>query len=673
MSMKGLIPCLLVCCILACGLNAGATEIPALIPLPQQVVWQKGSFSLKNCQYIFIQQPSLQKEAKYLKQYIFSKTGRDVVIVKKLRSGTGITLGLAQIPAKFNASEAYRLTVNSRGVMLKANTADGIFKGLQTIAQLNFKNDIKSCAITDFPAFKWRGYMIDVGRNFQSVALLKKQIDVMSKYKMNIFHFHLTEDIAWRLQIKKYPQLTEAANMVRNKGNFYTVEELKDLIQYCKDRYITLVPEIDMPGHSAAFTRAFGTDMQTSKGLGIVKEILKEIAETYDIPYIHIGADEVVIKNKQFLPEVTRLIKSYNKQVVAWAPGGNYDDKTIRQLWKDEGDKDVSKKFIKYIDSKSLYISDMDPLSTVITIFNRKFGGKLQGDQSLLGAEFCLWNDRLAAKEADLLSMNAVYPALLTFAERSWCGGGYELAFNLGESTSTRAIAFKSFEERLLRHKKAYFSSEPFVYIKQTDLKWKLIGPYANNGDLKQAFPPETAAFDMFKVKGLSVQGGTIWLWHTNAPAVKAWLPEFTANSTWYAQTNFFSKADTVISFWIDLKDQSRSGADATPNEGEWDYKQSKLWVNGIQIDPPKWKFAGRPKGKIEEPLVDEGFYYRPPIEIKVKKGWNKVLFKLPMDQFGRKDWQMPPKWMFTFIPVRKGKLNYELEPLVFEPNALIN
>ena len=221
---------------------------------------------------------------------------------------------------------------------------------------------------------------------------------------MNVFHFHLTEDVAWRLQIKQYPQLTGADAMTRNKGQFYSVEDMKELIQYCNDRYITLVPEIDMPGHSAAFKRAMGTDMQSAEGLTIVKNILTEICTTYDLPYIHIGADEVAIKNEQFLPEVTRLLKQHKKQVIGWAPGGNYDTDVIRELWKDEAEHEIGKPGVRYIDSRYLYLSDMEPLSTVVSLFQRQMGAQPKGDDRVLGAEICLWSDRRVATEADLVA-----------------------------------------------------------------------------------------------------------------------------------------------------------------------------------------------------------------------------------------------------------------------------
>jgi N-acetyl-beta-hexosaminidase len=226
-------------------------------------------------------------------------------------------LRLEKVKGPFLSEEAYQLKVSENNISLPANSLHGIFNGLQTLRQLIENNKtIAGCEILDWPAFSWRGYMVDVGRNYQSLKLLKQQIDVMSRYKLNVFHFHPTEDIAWRIAIKKYPRLTEAKNMIRDKGKFYSEKNIKDLIQYCRDRFITFVPEIDMPGHSAAFTRAFGFDMQSEKGLKIVKEIVTEFDSIYHLPYFHIGADEVKFTNKNFIPEITDLIHQHGKQTI---------------------------------------------------------------------------------------------------------------------------------------------------------------------------------------------------------------------------------------------------------------------------------------------------------------------------------------------------------------------
>lgn len=651
-----------------------AEQKPSLIPLPQSLEWTGERFPLEKCSVVIISDTVLEREADKLAAI----TGRDIPVRFETKKSDRyvIRLSLGAVSSPFGEEEAYRLVVRGDEVALTANTPHGIFNGLQTLGQLIGRDElIPGCVITDYPAYSWRGYMVDVGRNYQSLEQIKEQIDVMARYKLNVFHFHLTENVAWRLQIKQYPELTAAESMERNKGEYYSIEQMKELITYCRDRYITLVPEIDMPGHSAAFTRAMGVDMQSDSGLAIVKNILREVCTTYDIPYIHIGADEVDVRNKRFLPEVTELIRRHNKTVIAWSPGGNYDDHTVRQLWKDEGEGDIGGPRVKYIDSRFLYLSDMDPESSVVTIFQRQLGEKKHGDEALLGAEICLWDDRRMEQEEDHLTMNALYPDMLAFGERSWRGGGYPgVAYYIGPDSSARAQAFAAFEKRLLAHKQDYFSQLPFPYVKQTHISWKLFGPFENKGELGRSYWPEKPGSSLVdSAAAIVATGGTVWLWHTHGPPVKAWLPAPKENTTWYAFTRFRSGADTVMEMWIEFKNLSRSGADATPPAGQWDYKKSRIWINDQPISPPDWKHPGMESGKLEEPLTDEGYYYRPPERVAVRKGWNSILVKLPLHTFDPlKDWQVPPKWMFTVIPVRKGKgVNRDAAELLFNPGPV--
>ncbi|WP_158640627.1 beta-N-acetylhexosaminidase [Anseongella ginsenosidimutans] len=655
--------------------GAEPVQMPSLIPEPQSLKWSGEHFPLDRSKGILIEDKRLLQVAEILQARLAS----DCISIP-IRVGRGdnylIELRLGSVKAPFQAEEAYRLEVKKNKVVLTANTEHGIFNGIQTLYQLTDFNTgmIAGCHITDYPAFKWRGYMVDVGRNYQSLELLKQQIDIMSRYKLNVFHFHLTEDVAWRLQIKAYPALTSAKSMTRNKGKYYSIDEMKELIQYCKDRFITLVPELDMPGHSAAFTRAMGVDMQTDKGLEIVKGILSEVCETYDVPYIHIGADEVAIRNQHFLPEVTSLIHQYKKEVVGWSPGGNYDDRTIRQLWKDEGEHDIGKGSLRHIESRYLYLSDMAPQSGVPSIFQRQFGGKKHGDSSLLGAEICLWDDRRVEQETDHLRMNAVYPSMLAFSERSWKGGGYPgKAADIGPDSSARAKDFAAFEKRLITHKKNYFRNLPFPYVAQTAIKWKLFGPFENHGDVTASFWPEAEGVSPEdSLAAVNATGGTVYLWHhTYDSPVSTWIPAPKVNTTWYAFTRFWSGADTTIHIWAEFLNIARSGADATPPTGEWDYKKSKLWINGLVLDPPEWAYPGRPMGLLEEPLVDEGYYFRRPAIVNVKKGWNSILVKLPLAAFDLPDWHAPPKWMFTVIPVQKADgVNWYASEIRYQPHA---
>ncbi|WP_344980046.1 beta-N-acetylhexosaminidase [Compostibacter hankyongensis] len=660
------------CLILSTGLTAQRrTDTPALIPAPQSVEWTGGNFALSRCRAVVVSDPSLEKEVSRWQQ----RMGLHIPVTQ----GGGdepnsLRVILEKVNVPMGATEAYRLEADSKGITLAANTPHGIFNGLQTLAQLTAGNhNVPGCHIVDYPAYPWRGFMVDVGRNYQSPELLKQQIDIMSRYKLNVFHFHLTEDVAWRLQIRKYPRLTAAETMTRNKGKFYSIAEMKDLIRYCRERHITLVPELDMPGHSKAFFRAMGTDMQSDSGLHIVKEILREVCTTYDVPYIHIGGDEVAIRNKRFLPEVARLIAGYHKQVIGWAPGGNYPENTIRHVWGNRAEPDI-RAGARYIDSRDLYLSDMDPESSVVTIFDRQLGGRVRGDSQLLGAEICLWDDRRMAREEDHLIQNAVYPDMLAFGERSWKGGGYPgTVLSIGPDTSARAKEFKAFEQRLLAHKKAYFSKLPFPYAGQTRLRWKLFGPFENNGNTGASFWPEYAdSTPLDSAASVRATGATLWLWyHNNDHNYESWIPEPRQHTTWYAYTRLWSSSDTTIRMWIGFRNLLRSLARETPEAGTWDEKQSNIRINGKIIPPPAWKYPGRQLHKdLELPLTDENYYFRPPAFVSLKKGWNTILVKLPLlmpESF--EPWQR--RCMFTVIPVHReaGDINWYADPVRSDPD----
>jgi hexosaminidase len=628
---------------------------PALIPQPQQLQWKQDAFAVYNCKTIVVKDKSLLKEATQLQQYVQSM-GWEMKLTDKATVGESfIELSVGKVKSAQHETEAYQLDVNATIIKLVANAAHGIFNGIQTLKQLLRDGSmVDAVSITDWPAFSWRGYMIDVGRNYMSIALLKQQIDVMAANKLNIFHFHATEDIAWRIASKQYPQLTAPEHMLRNKGMYYSEAEIKELIAYCKERHITFVPEIDMPGHSAAFKRAMKTDMQSDSGLVIVKNILKEFCTTYDVPYIHIGADEVKITNKNFIPEVTAFIESLGKNVIGWQPGGNFSNSTIRQLWMDDNAHLSSGNKIQFIDSRHLYLNHMDPLEAVTTIFNRKIADKEKGDATTLGGTICMWHDRAVSKEEDVLNMNPVYPGMLTFAERSWQGEGIDgWVANIGEPNTARVNAFAAFENRLLDHQQQYFSRLSFPYTKQSHLVWKLFGPFDNKGDLSKQFAPEQKAFDADKTKATLEQvGATVVFRHWWAPLIKGAVSNPEDSTTWYATTKIWSDEDGEQSFWIGFNNLSRSPATDAPPANAWDNKQSAVWVNGQLIQAPQWKHAGQ-KGNAELPLADEGYEYRTPVKVILKKGWNTVLMKAPVGAFKGKDWQNPVKWMFTFVPVQ--------------------
>jgi lysophospholipase L1-like esterase len=625
---------------------------PSLLPQPKQVKWGNGYFPLYACKTILINDYSLFNEGKLLQNEIIKKGLQARLQDKVPEQEPYIQLRLGKIGTNNFTDEAYQIEVTKDRILVTGNTPHGIFNGIQTLLQLIRDNVfIDACEIIDWPAFAWRGYMVDVARNYQSIKLLKQQIDVMAFYKLNIFHFHLTEDIAWRLESKQYPQLTDSKFMLRNPGEYYSLDEMKELIAYCKERYITLIPEIDMPGHSAAFKRAMGVDMQSEGGMKICKNILAELCKELDAPYVHLGGDKVKITNKEFLPAMAATVKSFDKKIIAWDPGGNMPNGTILQMW--EGNV-KTKKEVPAVDSRHLYLNHFDPIDGVIAAFNHQVCDVAVGDENKLGAILCNWPDRRVNNEGDLIKMNAVYPVMLAFAERCWQGGGWKnYLSDIGSPGTERYNAFAEFENHLLEHKALYFKELPFPYVKQADIEWKLIGPFDNKGKMETVFDTESKSFlDTFLFRNYqSLYGGTIWLRHFWHPMIQSHLKNPEDSTTYYAVRKIWCAEEGIKDFWIGFNNFSRSTATDSPPPGEWDNKNSAVWVNGELIEPPVWKHGGQ-KGNPEIPLIDEGYEYREPTKIFLQRGWNTILIKTPVGSFKGPDWQNPVKWMFTFIPI---------------------
>jgi hypothetical protein len=392
-------------------------------------------------------------------------------------------------------------------------------------------------------------------------------------------------------------------------------------------------------------------DMQSDSGIVYLKNILKEICTTYDVPYMHIGADEVKIVNKNFIPEISAYIESYGKKLIGWQPGGNFTNNTIRQLWMDDNAHKTDLSELQLIDSRHLYLNHLDPLESVVTIYNRQIGKVDAQNKNVLGGTICMWHDRAIANEIDILQMNPVYPGMLAFAERSWQGGGkVDWVANISDGD---VQGFSSFEKRLLDNKKQYFTNLSFPYVQQTSLQWNLIGPFKNEGNLTKIFWPEQNPSKDKMAKGVvkKTTGGTIVLRHWWAPLIKGAIDVPTDSSTWYAQTNIWSDEAKQTPCWIGFYNISRSQASDSPAENTWNNIGNTVWVNGKKVEPPNWQRKGQ-IGNLEIPLTDEGYEYRNPTIIYLEKGWNNILIKAPMGSFKSTNWANPKKWMFTFVPL---------------------
>jgi hexosaminidase len=304
-----------------------------IIPQPTNIEVLEGSIQFDSIT-ITINDKSLE----HLKSYVEKQLNNqfDIELTSGTQSG-GKNLFL-ELNDGFENDEAYSLSISSNDIKIEASDPHGAFNGIQSLVQLLYdaKNEsgifeLRQCKITDSPRFSWRGYMLDESRHFYGKEKVKQTLDLMALHKLNIFHWHLTDAPGWRIEIKKYPKLTE----VGSKGNqsdptapaaFYTQEEIKDIVAYAAERYIQIIPEIDMPGHLSAAMLAYpeysggGTKRHPNftinpgmeESYQFLTDILKEVSILFPAPYIHIGGDEVSFGNKQWA--VDPFVKELQKQ-----------------------------------------------------------------------------------------------------------------------------------------------------------------------------------------------------------------------------------------------------------------------------------------------------------------------------------------------------------------------
>ena len=564
-----------------------------------------------------------------------------------------------------NENEAYRLTVHRNKIRVEAITEQGAYWGLQTLNQLlqhrRGKTFVRGCEIVDWPAFRVRGFMQDVGRGYISMDELKREIDMLSRYKINVFHWHLTENQAWRLESKLFPVLNDSCNVTRMPGKFYTQEEAKELVRYCKQRQVLLIPEFDMPGHSAAFVRAFRHDMQSEAGMKILKLLMDEVCDVFEVPYLHIGT------------EMVAYIRAKGKKVISWNPGWHYKPGEIdmTHLWSYRG---KAQEGIPAIDSRFHYLNHFDVFADIIALYNSRIYNQPQGSDDIAGAIMAVWQDRVVVPEENVIRENAFYPNMLAFAERSWRGGGSEYFDRNGTvlpgEDSEEFKSFADFEERMLWHKEHHFKGYPFAYVKQTNVKWNITDAFPNGGNPEQAFPPEAGLKDQYIYDGKAYNvrqaiGAGIYLRHVWGTLVPSFYKEPAENHTAYAYTWVYSPKAQDVGLWVEFQNYGRSEKDLPPPAGKWDYKGSRIWLNDSEILPPVWT-ATHTKPDNETPLGNENFTARPPLKVHLNKGWNKVLLKLPVGKFTTPQVRLV-KWMFTTVFVTLDG-EHAVDGLIYSP-----
>lgn len=654
--------------ILVCAVTIAQTSI-SLLPKPQLYKDTGKNFTMGK---VKLSTPVLRPEWEV---FIMNAGGE---IVEHSSSVIEVELVPSIEEARLNGAEAYRLSVSNKRIKIEAVTEQGVYWAMQTLRQLEQKkgkrSSVAGCEIVDWPAFRIRGFMQDVGRSYISMEELKREIEILSRFKINVFHWHLTENQAWRLESKIFPMLNDSVNTIRMPGKYYTLEEARDLVDFCKKHQVLLIPEIDMPGHSAAFVRAFRHDMQSPEGMKILKLLLDEVCETFDVPYLHIGTDEVEFTNPHFVPEMVAYVRSKGKKVISWNPGWHYKPGEIdmTHLWSYRGKAQPG---IPAIDSKFHYLNHFDVFGDIVALYNSRIYDQAEGSEDIAGTILALWHDRLIDNEWNLVIENGLYPNMLAIAERAWRGGGTEYFDGLGTilpPEDTEAFKeFADFEKRMLWHKEHTFKGYPFAYVKQTNVKWNITDAFPNGGDMDKVFPPEQELKDIYHYNGNTYGvrqaiGAGIYLRHVWGDMVPAFYADPKENHTAYAYTWVYSPKDQEVGLWAEFQNYSRSEMDLAPLPDKWDYKGSRIWINDREILPPVWTATHKVKS-YEVPLGNENCVGRVPLAVHLNKGWNKVFLKLPIGKFKMAETRLV-KWMFTAVFVTPDG-ERAVEGLIYSPD----
>lgn len=654
--------------ILVCAVTIAQTSI-SLLPKPQLYKDTGKNFTMGK---VKLSTPVLRPEWEV---FIMNAGGE---IVEHSSSVIEVELVPSIEEARLNGAEAYRLSVSNKRIKIEAVTEQGVYWAMQTLRQLERKkgkrSSVAGCEIVDWPAFRIRGFMQDVGRSYISMEELKREIEILSRFKINVFHWHLTENQAWRLESKIFPMLNDSVNTIRMPGKYYTLEEARDLVDFCKKHQVLLIPEIDMPGHSAAFVRAFRHDMQSPEGMKILKLLLDEVCETFDVPYLHIGTDEVEFTNPHFVPEMVAYVRSKGKKVISWNPGWHYKPGKIdmTHLWSYRGKAQPG---IPAIDSKFHYLNHFDVFGDIVALYNSRIYDQAEGSEDIAGTILALWHDRLIDNEWNLVIENGLYPNMLAIAERAWRGGGTEYFDGLGTilpPEDTEAFKeFADFEKRMLWHKEHTFKGYPFAYVKQTNVKWNITDAFPNGGDMDKVFPPEQELKDIYHYNGNTYGvrqaiGAGIYLRHVWGDMVPAFYADPKENHTAYAYTWVYSPKDQEVGLWAEFQNYSRSEMDLAPLPDKWDYKGSRIWINDREILPPVWTATHKVKS-YEVPLGNENCVGRVPLAVHLNKGWNKVFLKLPIGKFKMAETRLV-KWMFTAVFVTPDG-ERAVEGLIYSPD----
>ena len=448
-----------------------------IIPKPISYKKGEGKFILKKDASIYVkgnneeETDEIIKIAEFIKGKLKASTGFELNIIK----GDNVPAGSIYLTTigseKDKGNEGYKMITTPESVKIIADKPEGLSRGVQTLRQLLPAAIEKSTVVTDVewsipvstiddkPEYAYRGLMIDVARHFFTMDEIKRQIDHAAQYKINRIHLHLSDDQGWRLEIKKWPDLTIIGGSTEvggEPGGYYTQEEFKDLVKYAAERYMEIIPEFDMPGHSNAALASYGflnedgkkkplyTDTKVGfsslmthdeKTYEFIDDVINEVSQIAPSKYIHIGGDEAESTKKAdydyFVGRVSEIVKKYGKTPVGWDPidtSPEINSSVVLQNWKDSNNaaREKNMKMIISIAEKAY----LDMKYNESTPYGLNWAGYISVESAykwdptdyapkelVLGIEAPIWTETIAdTKAMDYM----IYPRLLGYAEIGW-------------------------------------------------------------------------------------------------------------------------------------------------------------------------------------------------------------------------------------------------------------
>ncbi len=352
-----------------------------LIPKPVELEATGSSFRLTEDTDIYVQKTTeqaaeLEQVGQYLADKLMPATGFEIQVIgtEEAPPAGHIFLALAEDNDAELGEEGYQLDITEEQLKLSANTPAGLFRGLQTVRQLlpaAIEKDslqpgpweIATGTIRDYPSYAYRGAMLDVARHFFGVEDVKRYIELIAFYKINVLHLHLTDDQGWRIEVKSWPRLTEHGGSTEvggGEGGYYTQEQYTELVDYARKHYITIIPEVDMPGHTNAALASYpeltcdgkAPELYTGIEVGFstlctdkevvyqfVDDVVRELSALTPGPYFHIGGDESHVTAKDdyiyFVNRVQGIMQSHGKRMAGWdeITEAKLDSSSVAQFW----------------------------------------------------------------------------------------------------------------------------------------------------------------------------------------------------------------------------------------------------------------------------------------------------------------------------------------------------